>query len=450
MRTYWLFLLLGGVVSAESLLSPNKRSKEASMDEWTDQQKGIAMGHMLNNIGDSGMHAKDINPGCIIASPSTDSPDYYYQWVRDSALTIMTILDRFFEGDKGLEPIIVKYMDEMVRLQKVPNPSGDFYAGGLGEPKFNVDGTSYDGDWGRPQNDSPALRAIAFIKYMNYLFENGKEVHEVTVWIEAVLADLDYTANHWTEASFDLWEEIKDVHYFTLAVQKRAMQDGAAFAKRIGAPDQAALYQRTIEPIDLKLGEFWDPGMGVIKGYKGRVDRSGLDCSTLLASLYSNEFDMHILPTLLKLQETMTRDYPVNQGWKQAMGRYPEDVYDGVSKSIGNPWFICTSSAAEIIYKAIAYYDNKGLPELTEYNIHFFMKFAEFGDPYNWSVIRKNMHTYADNFLKAVAEFQHPNGSMSEQFSRDDGHQKGARDLTWSYSSLLNAIYRREAIKGSV
>ena len=29
--------------------------------------------------------------------------------------------------------------------------SGDLYTGGLNEPKFMVDGTAFDGDWGRPQ-----------------------------------------------------------------------------------------------------------------------------------------------------------------------------------------------------------------------------------------------------------------------------------------------------------
>ena len=33
---------------------------------------------------------------------------------------------------------------------------------------------------------------------------------------------------------------------------------------------------------------------------------------------------------------------------------------------------------------------------------------------------------------------------MSEQFSRYDGYQKGARDLTWSYASFLTAKWARD------
>ena len=36
------------------------------------------------------------------------------------------------------------------------------------------------------------------------------------------------------------------------------------------------------------------------------------------------------------------------------------------------------------------------------------------------------------------------NGSMAEQFSKHDGFQLSARDLTWSYASLLTANMRRK------
>ena len=38
------------------------------------------------------------------------------------------------------------------------------------------------------------------------------------------------------------------------------------------------------------------------------------------------------------------------------------------------------------------------------------------------------------------------NGSMAEQFSKHDGFQLSARDLTWSYASLLTANMRRNSI----
>lgn len=38
------------------------------------------------------------------------------------------------------------------------------------------------------------------------------------------------------------------------------------------------------------------------------------------------------------------------------------------------------------------------------------------------------------------------NGSMSEQFSKSDGSQMSARDLTWSYAALLTANMRRNSV----
>jgi len=34
-------------------------------------------------------------------------------------------------------------------LQQVTNPSGSVSTGGLGEPKFKIDGTAFTGSWGR-------------------------------------------------------------------------------------------------------------------------------------------------------------------------------------------------------------------------------------------------------------------------------------------------------------
>ena len=57
---------------------------------------------------------------------------------------------------------------------------------------------------------------------------------------------------------------------------------------------------------------------------------------------------------------------------------------------------------------------------------------------------------YADGFVNIVATYAAPNGSLSEQFSRDDGHPLSARDLTWSYAAFLTAAARRAGIVPSV
>lgn len=69
----------------------------------------------------------------------------------------------------NLQSQIQNYISRQAYLQTVSNPSGDLSTGGLGEPKFEVDGAAFTGSWGRPQRDGPALRATALIAYANWL-----------------------------------------------------------------------------------------------------------------------------------------------------------------------------------------------------------------------------------------------------------------------------------------
>ncbi|MGZ3693221.1 MAG: glycoside hydrolase family 15 protein, partial [Bdellovibrionota bacterium] len=41
------------------------------------------------------------------------------------------------------------------------------------------------------------------------------------------------------------------------------------------------------------------------------------------------------------------------------------------------------------------------------------------------------------------------NGAMAEQFSKKDGSPASAKELTWSYGSLLTAILEREKLHRS-
>jgi len=72
------------------------------------------------------------------------------------------IVDEFLFGKTELQPYIEDYIHAQAVLQTVANPSGTFLPAGLGlgEPKYQVDGTRFNGAWGRPQRDGPALRAL--------------------------------------------------------------------------------------------------------------------------------------------------------------------------------------------------------------------------------------------------------------------------------------------------
>jgi glucoamylase len=62
------------------------------------------------------------------------------------------LIDQFTAGvDTSLRTHIDDFITAEAQLQPVSNPSGTLTTGGLGEPKFNVDGTAFTGPWGRPQ-----------------------------------------------------------------------------------------------------------------------------------------------------------------------------------------------------------------------------------------------------------------------------------------------------------
>lgn len=62
-----------------------------------------------------------------------------------------------------------------------------------------------------------------------------------TIWPE-IKIDLDYVAGAWNNTGFDLWEEVDGSSFFTIAVQHRALRDGAAFASKQGDSTRASIY----------------------------------------------------------------------------------------------------------------------------------------------------------------------------------------------------------------
>jgi glucoamylase len=61
-----------------------------------------------------------------------------------------------------------------------------------------------------------------------------------------------------------------------------------------------------------------------------------------------------------------------------------------------------------------------------------------------YTTIVDAMKSYADTFIATGQEHAMTNGSLSEEFSRTDGLEVGARDLTWSYGSFLTTYLARE------
>ena len=59
---------------------------------------------------------------------------------------------------------ILNYIEIESKLQKLETISG------LGEPKYNINCTAFNGSWGRPQNDGPALRGIILFQLIDMIY----------------------------------------------------------------------------------------------------------------------------------------------------------------------------------------------------------------------------------------------------------------------------------------
>jgi glucoamylase len=142
--------------------------QESKTRAWLNQNVSFAVSKVLENIS-----PVDGQPGAVIAAKSRVNPDYYYHWVRDAALAIDSMIDiyKVSTNKKQKQIIRAKIFEYLAFSTAIQNeqPQAD-----LGEPKFNVNGTVYNGPWGRPQNDGPALRAISLIHWARILLANGE------------------------------------------------------------------------------------------------------------------------------------------------------------------------------------------------------------------------------------------------------------------------------------
>ena len=166
------------------------------------------------------------NLGIIIASPS-DDPPYKYHWIRDSALVMRTIVDMY---DVTKDPIyfqsIINYIENESKIQQLETKTG------LGEPKYNINCTPYNGPWGRPQNDGPALRGIILFQLIDMIYYKYETlIHQLILPI--IIKDLDYIINNYRKVCYDIWEENKGWHFYTRMVQAKFMKDAIRYKKLI-------------------------------------------------------------------------------------------------------------------------------------------------------------------------------------------------------------------------
>ncbi|PMD45419.1 carbohydrate-binding module family 20 protein [Hyaloscypha variabilis F] len=465
-------LVLGSLTiqAVFSLPDPSRvKEREAeilkrSVDSFIATESPIALTDMLCNIGSAGACASGADSGIVVASPDKTNPDYFYTWTRDSALTFKCIVDTFINSySASLQTEIENYINAQAYIQTVSNPSGGLSSGGLGEPKFNVDETAFTGSWGRPQRDGPALRATALITYSKWLIANGYTSTASSLVWPIIQNDLSYVTQYWNETGYDLWEEVDGSSFFTVAAQHRALVEGSALAALLG---KSCTYCDSQAPQVLCfLQSFWGSSQGyILANINENNGRTGKDSNTLLGSIH--QFDSaagcdattfqpcsdRALANHKVVTDSFRSIYTINSGIAEgtavAVGRYPEDSYQG-----GNPWYLNTLAAAELLYDALYTWNKQGYITVTSTSLAFFQDFSSSvtagtyeSSSSTYTTLYNAIKTYADGYVNVVATYAQANGSLSEQFSRSNGTPLSAYDLTWSYAAFLTAAARRAGV----
>lgn len=427
-----IFTALPFVFSSPALAAKPRLERHTlyAADTWLASEAELSKRKIQENITAAGTV-----PGVVIASPQRANPDYFRHWVRDAGLVMKvvvklaerasTMAEKNYWEARLVDYVVFSRQNQLSRTLV-----------GLGEPIFEVTGAPFLGPWGRPQNDGPALRAVALIEWAHTLLDRGQEttvrewLYDSTLPAQTVIkADLEYVSNHWRESNFDLWEEVKGDHFFTRMAQRKALVDGAVLADRLKDPAAAAWYRLQASLLDQELSKHWNGNF--ITATLNRTEgadykHSGLDVAVILGVLRAphniyNAQNPQVQQTFVKLVQQFAKFYPINTRFPElapALGRYTEDLYGGTHFNGGNPWVLTTLAAAELCYQFAAHSSSVSLAE----------SWVARGDAF---VQRTQFHANAD-------------GSLSEQMDRESGYMTSARDLTWNYAAILTASWARE------
>lgn len=117
--------------------------------------------------------------------------------------------------------------------------------------------------------------------------------------------------------------------------------------------------------------------------------------------------------------------------------------------------YLCTLAAAEQLYDALYQWRKQGSLTITSVSLKFFRDFDSSvktgtypSSSNTYSSLTKAIKAYADGFVSIVQKYTPDNGALSEQFSKVNGSQTSAIDLTWSYAAFLTAASRRNGTMG--
>ena len=361
--------------------------------------------------------------GIIIASPST-VPPYKFHWIRDSALVMRVFIDMYKKTkDSKYFEYIINYIENESKVQELNTLKG------LGEPKINIDCTPFNGEWGRPQNDGPALRGIMMIKIIE-LFKYNYDIIIDKLIKPIILKDVDYLLENYDKVSFDLWEEKEGWHFYTRMVQLKFLKDCLKLNKYLKLEGEKILQlKNVVDALFLSLEDHIcenKDGKYIISSFDKNGNIIKYEDSANILAYCHIDFDIeiiekipfeYVLHTANNLLEYFSSKY--NDPGNICIGRYINDKYYD-----GHAWIICTISLAQL-YIELYKKRNKKIKRQS-------MDRAT-SNPNNDLFIIAN--SILEKILTIDCDFLLP-----EQFNPINCEHFSAKKLTWNYSELYFLI----------
>jgi glucoamylase len=388
--------------------------------------------------------------GSVLASPAIadwdPDPDYFFHWVRDSAIVMRTVAELMEDAATEFErqrwrrhfqdfvhfSLALSNLDGVQFLSRsrhrqatrrgarkflrrdaeISRLAGDEL---LGEPRYNPDGTIDILRWSRPQYDGPALRALACLRY---LAAGGPQTDEVALLLGQ---DLGFTVRHAGRCCIGPWEEAgqKVQHYYVALVQLGALVHG-----RDWAGDAAEAWRAAQEKLRAGLDRHWSEPHQVYASLRPAMAGTAddlVDAAILLAVLDADlpdgphsACDPRMQATQTTIERLFARELPINgrllAGDAPALGRFRDDRYFG-----GGAWYVTTLAAAALSYRR-----------------------ARCPGSDRAALIRRG-----DAFMARVRALTPADGALSEQVDRVSGAPTSARHLTWSYAAFVSTARMR-------
>jgi glucoamylase len=409
---------------------------------------------MIRNVASDGFpftdssHTLVSKPGCVIAAPSypADAPgisqDYVFNWVRDAAITAKEMaVATSPRPDEPTGPVedYVAFAD-LCQRNAVPT---------TGHACFTIDGRPRP--WSE-QNDGPAMQTSTILAAHSRLARDVQAIAN-----DLIARNVDFLLSVYRDQTTNLWEEHIGYSFFARSVQLRCFREITANTIGIPVPDGMAA---AIGWLENALAAHWngsiyvsmiggpapgDPDQPVVPdGYDPNID-------IVQAAVYgaASVTDTRLLATAAQLlahwADTGSPDvYPVNVadaalGRGPMLGRYPGDLYDGGSNSLGgHPWALCTANFAELYFMLASEIETSDVVPLDDLSAPFFTR-LKVGAATSPGDVAEALRSAGKAMLQAIV-YHSDHLELSEQFDAMTGYEKSVRDLTWSYAAFLSAV----------